>query len=1030
LAGGAAAPRPPAPFDVLGLTAATDPSGQIWVAWAIDDGHDSELFYSRWDGEAWAPARAVHASPDAWESGPSLAIAPDGTAWLAWTSATREDSDVYLSRWLGSRWSEPQVLDRGSALAADEPTLAAAPDGTFWLAWVGEATPGNDEVYVTSWDGRTWAPSQRVSGPDPQDGLYDRQPRLAVGRDGRPWLAWTGHQDGPDDEVYASHWTGSAWTPEQMVSRDDASLDVWPTLVVDGDGRPWLAWKARVEEGEISRLRILISSWDPIREAWSEEALASSPLEAELDEHDPLLSLDEQGRPQLAWLAVAGDSSALALATRQGDAWAEPQLLRAPVSPVALAVAATADGAGALFWADAALDAALPVGVQPLDEGGSPLLDWQPATQSPPAGIINVDPISNRWLAFGDSITWSQYPVDDPYQPPFYPYPSTLNDMLNTRVTLSDVVNVGEPGEQVRNGKDRIKDEVITYTPQYVLIMEGTNDISHDRPPAEVYDYYLIMFDNVKRNAGVDHIKVMIATIIPRLDSRNDETDEMNQQAVLPAAATKNVPVCDQWTAFYNYVNSRGIPLGDIYWDEKHPNQVGLDFFAATWYNCSLSAYYWLTEEMVPPTVWVDALPAESDPGPIHVTWNGSDNLSWVVDYDLQVSLNYGAWTDWLPGTTETGAYYLGAQAGDVAGFRARGRDVVGNQSEWSAPVYTTLIDDVPPDAYMTALPAASLAPIDLSWWAADELSAITAYRVEYRVGTGGTWTAIPGLYPTTATGASFSPSPAQYGQTYYFRASAQDSAGNWSAPSAEVATILAQYSLAGTVYTPRHEPVAGVSVSLDPAALLVANRGSGGFRAYLAAGGSYDVIVSRPDLYGPLPARYDVAVSTEVTGLSFVLPPPDDAVADGGFEAGGLAAWQLGGTEPPTLAPTAHTGLGAVRLGAAGKTASLGQALTPPAGDSPTLSFLVRLEQPGSPEALQIELANSGVLSPPVTYTLPVDGEEWVHVWYELDGQVSQPLTLTFRVSDTAAILLDEVSLGSSPTGIYRIYLPAVGRK
>ncbi|MEJ2212346.1 MAG: hypothetical protein P8129_25440, partial [Anaerolineae bacterium] len=303
-AGGAASSPPEAPIDVLGLTAAADASGRTWAVWAADDGRDSELFYSRWDGDSWASARAVHASPDTWESGPSLAIAPDGTAWLAWTSASREDSDVYLSRWLGSRWSEPQVLDRGSALAADEPALAAAPDGTFWLAWVGEATPDNDEVYVAFWDGRAWAPSQHVSGPDLRDGLYDRQPCLAVGPDGRPWLAWAGHQDGPDDEIYASHWTGSAWTAEQMVSRDDDALDAAPSLVVDGQGRPWLAWKARVAEGNVSRLRILVSSWDA-GQGWSEEALASSPLEADLDEYDPLLSLDAEGRPELAWLAIA-----------------------------------------------------------------------------------------------------------------------------------------------------------------------------------------------------------------------------------------------------------------------------------------------------------------------------------------------------------------------------------------------------------------------------------------------------------------------------------------------------------------------------------------------------------------------------------------------------------------------------------------------------------------------------------------------------------------------------------------------------
>lgn len=1027
-AGGAAPLTAPTAIEVYDLVSAAGSRDRAWVVWTANDGHDTELVYSLWDGEAWAQPRLVHASPDAWESGPSLAFAPDGTAWLAWTSATQETSDVYVSRWLGERWSDPEVLPKGTALQADEPALAAAPDGTLWLAWVGKAASGNDDILVSRWDGRDWSLPEQVSAPDAEPELYDRQPCLAVGRDGRPWLVWTGHQAGPDDEIFASHWTGSSWTPEQMVSSDDEALDVSPSLVLDAEGQPWVAWKARMDDGQVSRLRILVSSWDAERAIWREEALASSPLEAGLDEEDPLLSLDGEGGLRLTWLASAGGTLALAHARRQGESWTEPRVIHQAFEPDAVALATLDGGAGTVFWAETLLETTMPVAAQRIEEGGTLLSDWLQEWEASGPGLT-VDPIPNRFLAFGDSITWSQYPTDDPYQDPFYPYPSTLNDMLDVRVMSADVVNAGVPGEQARNGKDRIKDEVADNTPQYVMIMEGTNDISHNRPPAEVYDYYLLMIDNAEKHAEVDHIKVMIATLIPRLDSRNDETEEMNLQAVLPVAGVKDIPVCDQWTAFYNYVDGQGIPLSDIYYDEKHPNQEGLDFFAATWYNCLLSAYYWLDEEDVAPDVWVDALPPESEPGPIHVTWNGSDNLSWVVDYDVQVSLNSGAWTDWLLATASTGADYIGAQAGDLVGFRARGRDVVGNQSDWSEPVYTTLVDDEPPEAFIHVLPPYAFAPISLSWWATDDLSDIVAYYVEYRVGLGGTWTAIPGLDPTTSTSASFTPSPAQYGRTYYFRASAQDQAGNWSLPSAEVSTTLAQFGLRGSVYNPRHEPIAAATVSLDPAALHVAPQAGGGFLAYLQDGGSYDVLVSRPDLYGPLPPMLGVAVTTDVSGLSFVLPPQDEAVVDGGFEAGNLAAWQPGGTIPPTLTTVAHTGLGAVRLGDAGQSAYLGQPLTPADGERPTLSFLVRLEQPGATGTLQVELANSGILSPPMTYTLEVDSEDWLHVWYDLNGLVSQALTLTFQVSDTAAILLDEVSLGSAPPGVRQVYLPLLNR-
>jgi hypothetical protein len=218
---------------------------------------------------------------------------------------------------------------------------------------------------------------------------------------------------------------------------------------------------------------------------------------------------------------------------------------------------------------------------------------------------------------------------------------------------------------------------------------------------------------------------------------------------------------------------------------------------------------------------------------------------------------------------------------------------------------------------------------------------------------------------------------------------------------------------------------VAAATILVEPEALRLEHRPGGRFLAYLGQGGSYDVSAARSDLYGPLPAMRGVTVDGDVAGLSFVLPPADDAVADGGFEAGDLSAWHAGGTAPPTLSAAAHTGSGAVRLGAAGEGAFLGQGLAPAEGQAPTLSFLVRLEQSGAAGRLQLELTSAGGLSPTVAYTVAVDSQAWTHVWYDLEGLVSGPLTVTFRVSDTAAILLDEVSLGSARTGLYAVYLP-----
>jgi len=51
-------------------------------------------------------------------------------------------------------------------------------------------------------------PPWQVSADGSGTHRNDYQPRLIVAGDGRPWLVWVGHDQGPDDEIFASYWTG------------------------------------------------------------------------------------------------------------------------------------------------------------------------------------------------------------------------------------------------------------------------------------------------------------------------------------------------------------------------------------------------------------------------------------------------------------------------------------------------------------------------------------------------------------------------------------------------------------------------------------------------------------------------------------------------------------------------------------------------------------------------------------------------------------------------------------------------------
>jgi len=124
-------------------------------------------------------------------SRPALAVR-GGKAWLAFENrhapeGAHPGSDVWLAPLEGDRLGAPVRVGDGR-FGDLQPALAAAPDGALWIAW-------------TQWQGRDFEVVARRFDPekgelgavlsvsaDPR--TDDFHPALAVGGDGRVWLAW------------------------------------------------------------------------------------------------------------------------------------------------------------------------------------------------------------------------------------------------------------------------------------------------------------------------------------------------------------------------------------------------------------------------------------------------------------------------------------------------------------------------------------------------------------------------------------------------------------------------------------------------------------------------------------------------------------------------------------------------------------------------------------------------------------------------------------------------------------------------
>ena len=999
-----------------GFSVAIGASGEPWAVWSVDTGQSSDLYYSRWIGDQWLPARSLHVDAVTWDSFPSLAVAADGTPWVAWTSADETQGRLYISRWVGSRWSTPVEVPTGASSRPRQAVLAAAPDGGFWLAWVG--FDGNDdEIYASRWDGLTWSTPERVGDDDADPLAYDTHPRLAVSEDGVAWLVWVSSEGLYDDVVMASRWDGRGWSPEVAVSAPDGTPDVWPSLALDAQGQPWVAWQDLLDLSAEGRWRIFVSRWQPESRAWTPEEMVSSPATLAIHEERTSLSFDAAGVPHLAW-KVSGAATGIAYASWQNGAWTQAAWAAEKVNAEALVLLATESPW--LVWPDLDSLQAVPMAERRLNKGLSPLPDVLPMAEMTPASAVVV----NRFGAWGDSITLGSY--DDPVGSgnPVGPYPGRLEEKLDTRYAPSEMFNKGVNSETTGMLLHRIVNEVSALAPNFVLIMSGTNDVTRAIPPSKVASNLAIIIDGLKRlnrEQGWSSY-IWLATLIPRMDSLNKDTEVQNEY-IRSVAITKRVLLADQWAAFNAHPD-----WPSLMWDRVHPNGEGMQLLADTFYRRLLEQHSWVNEETVPPVTWVEPLPAQSLCGDVEVHWDGTDNLSYVTSYDVQWQLDDGLWTDWFVATQSQSGIYESDDFGSTVAFRVRGRDVVGNQSNWSAAVSTKIWDDGPPqDVQVVGLPAAQKAPFDVRWSAVDLCSSVTAYDVQWRVGLDGVWQSW--LTSTANTSATFDPpsdppSP-EYGKAYYFRVRARDEAGNWSEWSPEAYTYLARYVVEGGVFNVRHQPVLKSTVQM-PGSLAVIYQ-SNRYAAYVAEDGPYDLSVSRAD-YGAWPAMRGITVTADLDGLDLILPSLDNVVEDGGFETGSWGQWQVTGTATPTFSADARSGNWAALLGGgAGTESKLSQTLAIPTGlTDPTLSFMVRLDDDAAGSGtLRAELEGTIAV---VTSTVPAGG--WAHVWLPIEEDLGgQSVTLTFSALNMPPLRLDEVSVGSALKGGSWVYLPAVMR-
>ena len=190
--------------------------------------------------------------------------------------------------------------------------------------------------------------------------------------------------------------------------------------------------------------------------------------------------------------------------------------------------------------------------------------------------------------AFGDSITrgWP-YDQDDangrPYNGGYVPeVQNRLSSESGWDVT---VLNYGHPGERVVwEGYLRFEPSyaypVLSSNPDYVLVMEGTNDLSYSIGPGAISDKLEFIVDKVLDDGRVP----LIGTLLPRFGEHGDVDVSGLNTLIRAMAVEKGIVLADLYAAagqaWQYYMQDDGL----------HPNLAGYSLMAKSWSGALVQA--------------------------------------------------------------------------------------------------------------------------------------------------------------------------------------------------------------------------------------------------------------------------------------------------------------------------------------------------------------------------------------------------------------------------------------------------------
>ncbi len=218
---------------------ATAPDGSVWLAWTAYADRRDEIAVRRWKDGVWGNLRYVpNTSGDVWL--PQAGVDAAGSLWIAWSQMLDGNWDMYARAFDPAReaWG-PMLRLTDHSLPDINPRMADDGSGNLALVWQG-FRGGHSNIYLRTYSlDRGWSTPVQVTGRP----VNEWEPAVAFDTTGTVWIAYDSYVNGNYDVFLTGVRDGVVAVPEMAIAAT-GRYEAKATVAVDGSDRVWIAWES------------------------------------------------------------------------------------------------------------------------------------------------------------------------------------------------------------------------------------------------------------------------------------------------------------------------------------------------------------------------------------------------------------------------------------------------------------------------------------------------------------------------------------------------------------------------------------------------------------------------------------------------------------------------------------------------------------------------------------------------------------------------------------------------------------------